>query len=68
VAKPEKPKKPGETEREREIGLAFSEKLRESYQASRFREGVEWLERLCESEGGRSRGPSPAPTFIEAED
>jgi hypothetical protein len=31
-------------EQEREIGLAFSETLRESYQASRFREGVEWLE------------------------
>jgi hypothetical protein len=54
VPRGEGPRTPEERERERELGLAFSEKLRDSYQASRFREGVEWLE-------GRDDGDGPDP-------
>ena len=44
-------------EREREAGQRFSEMLRESYEASRFRAGIEWVQG---SEAGGDADPDEA--------
>ena len=55
----ERPRTPGEAEREREreAGQRFSEMLRESYEASRFRAGIEWVQG---SEAGGDADPDEA--------
>ena len=44
-------------EREREAGQRFSEMVRESYEASRFRAGIEWVQG---SEAGGDADPDEA--------
>ncbi len=49
-----------ETEREREQGHQFSEMLRQSYEASRFRAGIEWLEASTDEEKPNDTDPDEA--------
>ena len=44
VARERRPRTAEERELERELGRQFSEMLRQSYEASRFRAGIEWLQ------------------------
>jgi hypothetical protein len=45
-----------EREHEREQGRQFSEMVRQSYEASRFRAGIEWLEGTAGEEKPNDRG------------
>ncbi len=45
------------SEQEREQGHQFSEMLRQSYEASRFRAGIEWLEGSADEEKPNDSDP-----------
>jgi hypothetical protein len=48
------------SDKEREQGRQFSEMLRESYEASRFRAGIEWLQRSADEEKPDDADPDEA--------
>jgi hypothetical protein len=48
------------TDEEREQGRQFSEMLRQSYEASRFRAGIEWLHGSTDEEKPNDTDPDEA--------